>query len=120
MSNWSRESLYDTPSGYTANMATTSTAQTRGYTATKEQLLTRLKRIGGQVRGIEGMVDDDRYCIDVITQISAVQAALDKVALGLLDGHARYCVIDGHAEEGTPEELTDELMAAVGRLMRRG
>jgi CsoR family transcriptional regulator, copper-sensing transcriptional repressor len=96
-----------------------SSAQTRGYTASKDQLLTRLKRIEGQVRGIEGMVEGDRYCIDVITQISAVQAALDKVALGLLDGHARYCVVDGHAE-GSPEELTDELMAAVGRLMRRG
>jgi DNA-binding FrmR family transcriptional regulator len=95
------------------------TAQSRGYTATKDQLLTRLKRIEGQVRGIEGMVEDDRYCIDVITQISAVQAALDKVALGLLDGHARHCVVDGHAE-GSPGELTDELMAAVGRLMRRG
>jgi DNA-binding FrmR family transcriptional regulator len=100
-------------------MATTTPAQSRGYTATKEQLLTRLKRIEGQVRGIEGMVEDDRYCIDVITQISAVQAALDKVALGLLDGHARHCVVDGRAD-GSPEELTDELMAAVGRLMRRG
>jgi DNA-binding FrmR family transcriptional regulator len=93
--------------------------ETRGYSATKDQLLTRLKRIEGQVRGIQGMVEDDRYCVDVITQISAVQAALDKVALGLLDDHARHCVIHGHAE-GTPEELTDELMAAVGRLMRRG
>jgi DNA-binding FrmR family transcriptional regulator len=97
----------------------TSTTPSRGYTASKEQLLTRLKRIEGQVRGIEGMVEDDRYCIDVITQISAVQAALDKVALGLLDGHARHCVVDGHGD-GSPEELTDELMAAVGRLMRRG
>ncbi len=90
----------------------------RGYTASKDQLLKRLRRIEGQVRGIEGMVDDDRYCIDVLTQIGAVQAALDKVALGLLDGHARHCVTGG------PEELqadrTDELMAAVGRLMRRG
>ena len=100
-------------------MATSTTTQTRGYTATKEQLLTRLRRIEGQVRGIEGMVEEDRYCIDVITQISAVQAALDKVALGLLDGHARHCIVDGHGE-GAPEELTDELMAAVGRLMRRG
>jgi CsoR family transcriptional regulator, copper-sensing transcriptional repressor len=97
----------------------TSTTPTRGYTASKEQLLTRLKRIEGQVRGIEGMVEDDRYCIDVLTQISAVQAALDKVALGLLDGHARHCVVEGHGS-GSPEELTDELMAAVGRLMRRG
>jgi DNA-binding FrmR family transcriptional regulator len=95
------------------------TTPTRGYTASKDQLLTRLKRIEGQVRGIQGMVEDDRYCIDVLTQISAIQAALDKVALGLLDGHARHCVVDG-AAEGTPEELTDEMMAAVGRLLRRG
>jgi CsoR family transcriptional regulator, copper-sensing transcriptional repressor len=100
-------------------MAASSPAKTRGYTATKDQLLTRLKRIEGQVRGIEGMVEDDRYCIDVITQISAVQAALDKVALGLLDDHARHCVVEGHGE-GSAEELSDELMAAVGRLMRRG
>ncbi len=70
------------------------------------------------MRGIERMVDEDRYCIDVLTQISAVQAALDKVALGLLDDHAHHCVVGG------PEDLkvdrTDELMAAVGRLMRRG
>jgi DNA-binding FrmR family transcriptional regulator len=95
------------------------TAASRGYTATKDQLKNRLKRIEGQVRGIERMVDEDRYCIDVITQISAVQAALDKVALGLLDQHAQHCLVQGHAE-GTPEELTQELMGAVGRLMRRG
>ncbi len=95
------------------------TTETRGYSATKDQLHKRLRRIEGQVRGIQGMVDDDRYCIDVLTQIGAVQAALDKVALGLLDQHARHCVIDGHAD-GTPQELTDELMGAVGRLMRRG
>jgi DNA-binding FrmR family transcriptional regulator len=97
----------------------TDTTRTRGYAATKDQLSKRLRRIEGQVRGIEKMVDEDRYCIDVLTQISAVQAALDKVALGLLDGHARHCVLGGHGE-GEPEELTDELMAAVGRLMRRG
>jgi CsoR family transcriptional regulator, copper-sensing transcriptional repressor len=94
------------------------TADTRGYTATKEQLLKRLRRIEGQVRGIEGMVEEDRYCIDVLTQIGAVQAALDKVALGLLDDHARHCVIG--AESGKREDRTSELMAAVGRLMRRG
>ena len=97
----------------------TTAPPTRGYTASKDQLSKRLKRIEGQVRGIERMVDEDRYCIDVITQISAVQAALDKVALGLLDGHARHCVIEGR-QEGAPAELTDELMAAVARLMRRG
>jgi CsoR family transcriptional regulator, copper-sensing transcriptional repressor len=101
------------------NGMATQTAPTRGYSATKDQLTKRLRRIEGQVRGIERMVDEDRYCIDVLTQISAVQAALDKVALGLLDGHARHCVVDGHGE-GRPEEMTDELMAAVARLMRRG
>jgi DNA-binding FrmR family transcriptional regulator len=64
------------------------------------------------------MVEDDRYCIDVLTQISAIQAALDKVALGLLDDHARYCVM--RAEAGEQAHMTPELMAAVGRLMRRG
>ena len=92
---------------------------TRGYSATKDQLLKRLRRVEGQVRGIEGMVEDDRYCIDVLTQISAVQAALDKVALGLLDQHANHCVM-GAPDEGAKAEKTEELMAAVGRLMRRG
>jgi CsoR family transcriptional regulator, copper-sensing transcriptional repressor len=97
-----------------------SNAQTpaRGYTASKDQLLARLKRIEGQIRGIEGMVQDDRYCIDILTQISAAQAALDKVALGLLDGHAHTCVIG--AEPSQQDERTREMMAAVGRLLRRG
>jgi len=95
------------------------TTTTRGYTATKDQLGKRLRRVEGQVRGIEKMVEEDRYCIDVLTQISAVQAALDKVALGLLDQHAQHCLVDGHGD-GTPAELTEELMAAVARLMRRG
>ncbi|GIG00465.1 metal-sensitive transcriptional regulator [Catellatospora citrea] len=92
---------------------------TRGYTATKDQLLTRIRRIEGQVRGIERMVEDDRYCIDVLTQISAIQAALDKVGLGLLDGHARHCMQHG-AEQGRADEMATEMMAAVGRLMKRG
>ena len=90
----------------------------RGYSATKGQLLKRLRRIEGQVRGVERMVEEDRYCIDVLTQISAVQAALDKVALGLLDDHARHCVLEG--PEALKDDRTEELMAAVGRLMRRG
>jgi DNA-binding FrmR family transcriptional regulator len=93
------------------------TTPTRGYTATKDQLLKRLKRVEGQVRGVQGMVEDDRYCIEVLTQISAIQAALDKVALGLLDEHARHCVMGGDQTEQA--DKTDELMAAVGRLMRR-
>ena len=92
-------------------------APTRGYTAGKDQLAARLARIEGQVRGVAKMVDEDRYCIDVLTQISAIQAALDKVALGLLDEHARHCVV---SPDHDPVEMTDELMAAVGRLMRRG
>jgi CsoR family transcriptional regulator, copper-sensing transcriptional repressor len=94
------------------------TAPVRGYTASKDQLRKRLARIEGQIRGIGRMVEDDRYCIDVLTQISAVQAALDKVALGLLDEHARTCVIGAEGEQQV--DRTDELMAAVGRLMRRG
>ncbi len=99
-------------------MTPETTSPERGYSATKGQLLNRLKRIKGQVGGIEGMVDDDRYCIDVLTQISAVQAALDKVALGLIDDHARHCVM-GATKNDQPEK-TEELMAAVARLMRRG
>jgi DNA-binding FrmR family transcriptional regulator len=99
-------------------MATTTTGK-HGYSATKDQLLNRLRRIEGQVRGVQRMVDEERYCIDVVTQISAIQAALDKVALGLLDDHARHCIVGG-ASDDQPVQLTDELMAAVGRLMRRG
>ena len=93
-------------------------AETRGYSDTKDALLNRLRRIEGQVRGVQGMVTDDRYCIDVLTQISAIQAALDKVALGLLDDHARHCVMG--AEPDDQANKTEELMAAVARLMRRG
>ncbi len=96
----------------------TDAPSTHGYTATKDQLNKRLHRIEGQVRGIEKMVDDERYCIDILTQISAVQAALDKVALGLLDEHARHCVLG--ASVGEQSEKTDELMASIARLMRRG
>jgi CsoR family transcriptional regulator, copper-sensing transcriptional repressor len=88
------------------------------YSATKQQLLTRLKRIEGQTRGVQKMVEDDRYCIDVLTQISAVQAALDKVALGLLDDHVKHCVVGGQGP-GSQEELTDEVMGAIGRLLGR-
>ncbi|GIM81695.1 metal-sensitive transcriptional regulator [Salinispora arenicola] len=100
-------------------MTTPAPTPVRGYTATKDQLLTRLRRVEGQVRGIEKMVEEDRYCIDVLTQISAIQAALDKVALGLLDGHARHCMREG-AAEGRADEMATEMMAAVGRLMKRG
>ena len=92
---------------------------TRGYTATKDQLQTRLSRIEGQVRGVSRMVEEDRYCIDVLTQIGAIRAALDKVALGLLDDHVRHCLVGGHGGPSDPEEQADELMHAVGRLLTR-
>ncbi len=100
-------------------MSTSQQQPVRGYTASKQQLLRRLRRVEGQVRGVERMVEEDRYCVDVLTQIAAVQAALDKVALGLLDDHARTCVI-GAGDPRLREERTAELMGAVGRLMRRG
>jgi DNA-binding FrmR family transcriptional regulator len=99
-------------------MSATQTKPVRGYTASKEQVQTRLRRIEGQVRGVQGMVEDDRYCIDILTQISAIQAALDKVGLALLDGHAHTCVIG--AEPELRDQRTEEMMSAVGRLLRRG
>ncbi len=97
---------------------TTAETGTHGYSGDKQALLKRLRRVEGQVRGLQGMVQDDRYCIDVLTQISAAQAALDKVALGLLDDHARHCVMGASGDDQA--DKTEELMAAVARLMRRG
>ena len=92
--------------------------EARGYSADKDALLRRLSRIEGQVRGIARMVEDDRYCIDVLTQLSAVRAAVDKVALGLVDGHVRHCMHEaGPAER---DAKAGELMSAVGRLMKAG
>lgn len=94
-------------------------AETRGYTATKDQLLARLRRLEGQVRGVERMVEEDRYCIEVLTQINAIQAALDKVALGLLDDHTRHCLVGEGAGPKEPQAQADEVMAAVGRMLSR-
>lgn len=91
-------------------------APKRGYGSSKDELLTRLRRIGGQVDGIARMVEDDRYCMDVVTQISAAQGALERVALGLLDDHARHCIVEAEGDERP--ERAEELMAAVGRLLR--
>jgi DNA-binding FrmR family transcriptional regulator len=91
---------------------------TRGYTEDKDAVLKRLRRIEGQVRGVERMVQEERYCIDVVTQVTAIQAALDKVALELLQEHAHHCVIGG--ESAKQDERTDELMGAVRRLLRHG
>jgi DNA-binding FrmR family transcriptional regulator len=88
-----------------------------GYKASKDQLLKRLGRVEGQVRGVSRMVEDERYCIDVLTQIHAAQAALDQVALGLLDDHVHNCVQEAAPSERA--EKSDELVAAVGRLLKR-
>jgi DNA-binding FrmR family transcriptional regulator len=97
-------------------MTTTENTEERGYSAEKDALLKRLARVEGQVRGIARMVDDDRYCIDVLTQISAVQKAIDAVALGLLDDHVRHCVLGSSGD--VQADRTSELMAAVGRLVK--
>lgn len=103
----------DTPTGYNGSVVT------RGYTIEKEQLLNRLARVRGQVEGVARMVEEDRYCIDVVTQINAIQAALDKISLGLLDGHARHCLLGEGEGPDDPEAQVDELMGAVGRIVRR-
>ncbi|WP_420099992.1 metal-sensitive transcriptional regulator [Corynebacterium sp.] len=93
--------------------------ESHGYSADKKRYLARLKRIEGQVRGLHRMVDEDTYCIDVLTQVSAVQSALKGVALALLDDHMQHCVLHA-AQQGEDEamEKLDEVSAAVGRLLK--
>lgn len=95
------------------------TTSPRGYTASKDQLKNRLARVEGQVRGVTKMVEEDRYCIEVLTQITAIQAALDKIALGLVDGHVRVCMLGEGSAPADPDEQVGELMGAVGRLVKR-
>jgi DNA-binding FrmR family transcriptional regulator len=93
---------------------------THGYAQDKAALVNRLHRIEGQVRGIEKMLDDDRYCIDVLTQISAVNTALDALAVKILDEHVRHCVAGALAsgEEADAKVKTEELLEAVQRFAR--
>ena len=97
------------PSGGTAH----------GYISDKDRYLARLKRIEGQARGIHRMVDEDTYCIDILTQISALTSALENVALALLDDHLKHCVVDA-AKAGGPEaeEKIKEASAAIARLVK--
>ncbi|WP_413376451.1 metal-sensitive transcriptional regulator [Alkalihalobacillus sp. 1P02AB] len=83
----------------------------------KQQLLNRLKRIEGQVRGIHSMVESDRYCVDILNQIAAVQAALNKVSVALTEDHTHHCVSKA-IQEGNGEEAIDELMTVVKRMIR--
>ena len=89
-----------------------------GYTQNKDGYLKRLRRIEGQVRGLQRMVEEDTYCIDILTQVNSVNAALKAVGMGLLDAHVRHCVRES-IEAGHGDEKVEELMAAVGRLAGR-
>jgi len=90
-----------------------------GYTHDKDAYMRRLRRIEGQVRGLQRMVDDDKYCIDILTQISAVTRALQAVALGLLDEHLGHCVAGAVAEGGdTATEKIREACDAIARLLK--
>jgi len=90
-----------------------------GYTQDKDAYLKRMRRIEGQVRGIAKMIEDDKYCIDVLTQVSAATKALEAVALGLLDEHLRHCVAQAVAEGGdTAEQKVAEASAAIARLVK--
>jgi CsoR family transcriptional regulator, copper-sensing transcriptional repressor len=93
---------------------------TRGYTKDKDALIKRLHRIEGQVRGIEKMVEQDRYCIDVLTQVAAANTALESLAFKILDEHVRHCVagVLVSGDEGDAAEKTEELLAAVRRFAR--
>ena len=91
----------------------------RGYTLDKDDYLSRLRKIEGQVRGLQRLIEQDTYCIDVLTQISSVTAALQKVALGLVDQHLRHCVLQAvQAEPQAADERLAEATLAVERLLQ--
>lgn len=92
---------------------------TPGYHDTKDAQLKRLRRIEGQVRGLQRMVDEETYCIDVLTQVSAVTRALQAVSMGLLEEHLRHCVVDAAREsDAAGQAKIDEATAAIARLVR--
>ena len=101
-------------------MATPPEHPTRGYTITKDDYLKRLRRIEGQVRGLQRMIEEDTYCIDVLTQVSAATRALQGVALGLLDEHIRHCVAGAARgdDERRAEDMITEATRAVERLVK--
>ena len=97
----------------------TPTASPHGYISRKDDYLKRLRRIEGQARGLQRMVEDEKYCIDILTQVSAATRALQSFSLGLLDEHLAHCVVDA-AKKGGPEaeEKVREASAAIARLVR--
>lgn len=88
-----------------------------GYTDKKPALLKRLSRIEGQVRGVSNMVQNDKYCIDILTQVSAAKAALDKVALELLRDHAKHCLTNKDVQSPSKADKADELVQAISRML---
>ena len=90
-----------------------------GYTGSKDDYLKRLRRIEGQVRGVQKMVDTDTYCIDILTQVSAITKALQAVSLGLLEDHVSHCVVDAarESDEAAAEKIR-EASEAIARLVR--
>jgi DNA-binding FrmR family transcriptional regulator len=109
----------DTPKGY-ADRAMSTSATAHGYARHKDALLRRLARAEGQVRGVARMIEDDRYCIDVLTQLAAVDTALEGVALAILDDHVKHCVAGALAsgDEADSQEKIEELLAAVRRFAK--
>ncbi len=101
-------------------MSTTESTDVYGYTKDKDKLIKRLHRIEGQVRGVEKMLEDDRYCIDILTQIAAVNTALESLAFKILDEHVRHCVAGALAsgDEADAQTKTEELLEAVQRFAR--
>ena len=92
---------------------------TRGYTIDKTDYLKRLRRIEGQIRGLQRMVENDEYCIDVLTQVSAATKALQSVAVGLLDQHIRHCVAGAaDGDDAEAERLVTEATRAIERLLK--
>jgi DNA-binding FrmR family transcriptional regulator len=108
----------DTGGGYADDMTDSHTGP-HGYSGDKQALLGRLRRIEGQIRGLQRMVDEDTYCIDILTQVSAVTKALQSVAVGLLDQHVRHCVSNAAADD--PAEagrMVTEATRAIERLLK--
>jgi CsoR family transcriptional regulator, copper-sensing transcriptional repressor len=101
-------------------MSGSDTRPTYGYAEHKDRLLKRLARAEGQVRGVSRMIEDDRYCIDVLTQLAAVDTALEGVALAILDDHVRHCVADALASGDEQEAAVkvDELLGALQRFAK--
>jgi CsoR family transcriptional regulator, copper-sensing transcriptional repressor len=106
--------------GWKFAMSAVETSRAHGYAKHKEKLLMRLARAEGQVRGVARMVEDDRYCIDILTQLAAVDTALENVALEILDEHVKHCVAGAIAsgDEAEAAVKIDELLAAVRRFAK--